>query len=291
MAFTQGIFDAPPVEVAPCGLLSVARVKTWDEGDEQWLRGYDFELHSQPAVSLLNKKNLAVTGGQLSTAVTPDFHQGEGFIIEVEKTSSGLGILASDLLEEAKQELYAATQKAVEYEFWEGVAILADVSSTSVFLRKSSGASVVTSGGVSAALALRALEQSIAASPIGARGIIHMTRDVASELGNRLLYKGDGSSENSDRAITRLGTKVVIGSGYTGNGPIGASGAAASATNKWMYATGGVAVNLGAVEVVSDVSEAFNTRTNDAIVAVQRSASVHFDLSIWSAAQVTLPTS
>jgi hypothetical protein len=290
MAFKNGIFDAPAVELAPCGLLSVARIKTWEKNDEQWLRGYQYEVQSTPAVEIVNKTGAAVTNGSVSAGSEVDFYNGEGFYISVEKTLSGMGILGYDPIEETREEILAASQKAAEYELWEGVSLLAS-SSDGPFLRKQSGATIVTSGGTTAALALRALEQSISLSPVGARGTIHMTRDVASELGNRLQYRGNGDSSTEDRAITRLGTRVVIGSGYTGNGPIAASGAASSATNKWMFATGGVSVHLGATQVVSDVSAAFNTSVNDALILLQRSAAVHFDPSIWYAAQVTLPTS
>lgn len=292
MAFKSGSFVMSPIELATCGLLSVARVETWDEGDEPWLRGYDFDVMSTPAVDILNFNNVhnPVTNGEVSAGDPIQFHTGEGFIINVEKTSSGMGIVGGDLEEGAISELRSATQKAVEYEFWTGVSIV-EAGTDSIFLSKAGGATDTTGGGKPAAIALRYLEQAISTSPTGARGVIHMTRDVASELGSRLLYKGRGDNANTDRAITRLGTRVVIGSGYTGSGPIGATGAAPSATNKWMYATSEVEVELGAVEVVSGSREAFNTSTNDALVVVQRAAAAHFDPSIWAAAQVTLPTS
>lgn len=288
--FKQGVFDAPAVELAPCGLLSVARTKVWDADDEKWLRGYNYEVISTPSVTIENNNNAVVTDGVVSAGDSVGFYPGEGFVITVEKTSSGMGLVGTDLLEDARAELISASQKALEYELWEGVAIRAG-SGEGVYLRKQSGADIVTSGGASAAIALRSLEQAIANSPIGSRGIIHVTRDVASELGNKLLYKGKGDSATEDRAITRLGTRVVIGSGYTGNGPVGDAGAAASATNKWMYATSAVDVNLGSYDVVSTPSTAFRTDTNDALVVIQRAAAVHFDPSIWYAAQVTLPTS
>ena len=286
MAFKQGVFSAPPVELAPCGLLSVAHIVSWE--DEPWLRGYNYELLSTPEVKILNKGNLAVTGGTVSAGNTVDFREGEGFVIEVSKTRSGMGVLSDDPREDAQDTIKAATQKALEYELWEGVAIQAGAGAAP-YLRKTGGATVVTSGGADAAKALRALEQAISNSPVGARGISHMTRDVASELGSRLLYKGNGDSATEDRAITRLGTRVVIGSGYTGNGPIGTTGAAASATNKWMYATGAVEVELGQVDLLTpSLGSVIDTSVNDITVVVQRSAAVHFDTSIWVAAQVTL---
>lgn len=286
MAFNKGVFDAPPTELAPCGLLSVARIVSWD--DEPWLRGYEYEIYSTPTVKIVNNRNLTVTNGTLSSASTVEHLKGEGFVIEVENKQSAIAYAQGDPRARMREELNAVTQKAVEYELWEGVAIKAG-SSGAHFLTKSGGATVVTTSGVDAAKALRALEQAISNSPVGGRGVIHMTRDVASELGSRLLYKGSGDSATEDRAITRLGTRVVIGSGYTGNGPVGETGASASATNKWMFATAAIEVELGPIELVTaQKSDALDYTVNDITSVLQRSAAVHFDPSIWYAAQVTL---
>lgn len=284
--FKNGVFSAPLLQVAPCGLLSVAGVENVAEGE--WLRGFSIETNAAPTVRILSYNNAVVTDDELfdgsdSEATYPAFP----FFVEIEAKTTGLMLVDHNPLETGaiQDQIKSATQKAAEYELWEGVATQANASDDTNYLTKQDGATVVTAGGVSSEKALYLIEQSISTSPTGARGIIHMTRDVASSLGSRLLFKTDSQNDKDAFAVTRLGTLVVIGSGYTGAGPDGATGAAPSGTNKWMYATGPVEVLLG--PPLAD-NAAFTPSTNDQIVRVNRAAAVHFDPSIWTAAQVTL---
>lgn len=144
-------------------------------------------------------------------------------------------------------------------------------------------AQVVTSAAVSPDQALYLLEQAISSAPLGNSGVIHMTRDVASALDNKL-------QDDNGKLHTRLGTPVSVGSGYTGDGPEGATGAAASATNKWMYATGSVTVHLGDSDIVNTLAEGFNPQNNNYLLKALRPIAVYFDPSIFYTAQVTLPT-
>ena len=118
-----------------------------------------------------------------------------------------------------------------------------------------------------------------------------MTRDTASSiLGGGLSFEPDPEDPTSGALFTSLGTPVVAGSGYTGNGPKNSAGTAATATNKWMYLTGPVMVHIGAPEVVNDsIRQGFNADTNDSFVKALVSGSVSFDPAIFFAAQVTLP--
>ena len=182
----------------------------------------------------------------------------------------------------------AATQKAVERELWEGVSALAEANSNS-FLRKSAAATVVSSSALAPATALMLLEQEIASSPTGETGVIHMTRDVASNLGSRLIFlPSDGG-----KAMTRLGTPVVIGSGYTGAGRIGDANTAASASNKWMFATGSLDVHLSKPEIVNEnLGQGFTVSSNVNTLSIRavRSAAVYFDPSINFTVRLALPT-
>lgn len=285
--FKNGVVSAPLLTVAPCGLLSVAQVEE-NVDESKWLRGYSVETHAAPTVRIISYNNTTVSDGDLyDGSAEESTFPAAPFFLEIEASTTGLLLVDHNPLEDGsiKDQIQAATQKAVEYELWEGVAAKANPTDDTNYLTKTGGADIVTTSGVSSTRALELIEQSIAASPTGARGIIHMTRDVASSLGSRLLYKAKSRDDKKAFAVTREGTLVVIGSGYTGAGPDGATGAAPTATNKWMYATGGVVVLLGAV---NDANEAFTSSTNDHIVFANRPASVHFDPSIWSAAQVTL---
>ncbi len=289
MAFT-GIVPASSLEVAPCGLFSVAEVVDHREEDEHWIGGATVETNAFPAVQLRTNQDTVITGGAgviYDNSASPKNYKTTPFFIEIKSTESSFNYLrkGEDLTPEMVEQIRAVAQKAVERELWEGAATQgATPASDAGFLRRNTS-SVKTSGGVTPEKALALIEQSISDSPTGGRGVIHMTRDVASQLGSRLKWVEKNEIDEKTFALTRLGTSVVIGSGYTGAGPIGAGGAAASPTNKWIYATGGVTVELGKEFVQTYGVQA----TNDFYALISLPASVHFDPSIFSAAQVTLP--
>lgn len=289
----KGTFPATELTPAPCGLLGVANVTNHAARatDERWVRGYNVIFETSPAkvaiISASGEEEVLSEGDDTSglkfqEGVTP-------FLIEVTERVSGLGLPADDLEDRVKRQLEAVTQKALEFELWEGRAN-EDSGTPHHFLSMPEtlgdiyGAAVLTSGGVPAQRALALLEGAIANSPTGGGGVIHMTRDVAATIiGGGLSYTPDDLG--GGKIITSLGTPVVVGSGYTGSGPEGATGAAPSDTNKWMYVTGPVDVHLTAPEVLE---ASFDTTVNDQTIKADRYASVHFDPSIFYAAQVTL---
>lgn len=292
MAF-RGVIDAPEINVTPCGLLSVARVvsHTAREYDEKWIRGFSYIYDTEGTLRLLTTNDDAVTGGELFNSDGLErYADYDPFFIEVEDFSSTLGVLGVDRIKKIKKQLEAGTQKAVEAELWDGLTAQATVGSPNTFLA-SGDATVVHTGAHDAYMALFHLEQAIADSPLGEQGVIHMTRDVASVLGSRLVF---GKGENDKFFVqTRLGTPVIIGSGYSGNGPLEDENAEASISNKWMYATGPVYVHLGKAEVVNenlgqglDVSGMQNNLRLKAV----RPAAAYFDPSIHYTVRVALPT-
>lgn len=292
MAF-RGIYPAPDLTPAPCGLLSVARVMTHGgaEYDERWVRGFSYEFDSQPEVEVFTVNDATVTGGVSGTSTLPQFKEYDPFFIQVTDTRSTLGLTGEDRFKLAIKQLEVASQKALELELWEGVAALAETNGND-FLREAATASVVNSGALSPATALMLLEQAISSSPAGTNGVIHMTRDVASILGSRLIYSpADGGK--TGKAMTRLGTEVVIGSGYTGAGRISDSNTTASASNKWMFATGPIDVHLSKPEVVNEnlgQGITVSTNTNTLTVKAVRAAAVYFDPSIHYTVRLALPT-
>lgn len=292
MAF-RGIYPAPDLTPAPCGILSVARVMTHGgaEYDERWVRGFSYEFDSQPEVEVFTVNDATVTGGVTGTSTLPQFKEYDPFFIQVTDTRSTLGLNGEDRFKTAIKQLEVATQKAVERELWEGVAALAETNGND-FLREAAAATVVNSGALAPATALMLLEQAISSSPAGTNGVIHMTRDVASILGSRLIYSpADGGK--TGKAMTRLGTEVVIGSGYTGAGRIDDANATASASNKWMFATGPIDVHLSKPEVVNEnlgQGLTVSTNTNTLTVKAVRAAAVYFDPSIHYTVRLALPT-
>lgn len=292
MAF-RGIYPAPDLTPAPCGLLSVARVMTHGgaDYDERWVRGFSYEFDSQPEVEVFTVNDATVTGGVSGTSTLPQFKEYDPFFIQVTDTRSTLGLTGEDRFKLAIKQLEVASQKALELELWEGVAALAETNGND-FLREAATATVVNSGALAPATALMLLEQAISSSPAGTNGVIHMTRDVASILGSRLIYSpADGGK--TGKAMTRLGTEVVIGSGYTGAGRISDANTTASASNKWMFATGPIDVHLSKPEVVNEnlgQGITVSTNTNTLTVKAVRAAAVYFDPSIHYTVRLALPT-
>lgn len=288
MAF-RGIYPPPELTPAPGGLLGVARVMkhTARDYDERWIRGFSYEFDSRPtAIRLLTTYDETVTGGQIADGSDlARYLEYIPFFIESESFESTFGLTGEDRFKQVKKQLEAATQKAVEKELWDGPAAQGDGNSNAYL---TNSPTLAASGAFDPYVALYYLEQAIASSPTGEAGVIHMTRDVASVLGSRILYK---NMDNSGHLITRLGTPVVVGSGYSGNGPDGDPNAAASATNKWMYATGSLDVHLGKIEVVNEnLAQGADVTINDMRIKAVRPAAVYFDPSIYYTVRVTLPT-
>jgi len=292
MAF-DGNFPASDLYPAPGGVLSVAEVTkhTARQYDERWIRRFSQEFDSQPSYArLLTVNDAVVTNGELTDNQSElRYLDYVPFFIDVEDFASTFGLPGQDRFKRVLNQLEAVTQKALEYELWEGVAAQAETAANgNMYLRKTGAATIPVAGAKKPENALMLLEQAIASSPLGEKGVIHMTRDVASILGSRLIFfrKDDGTK----KVMTRLGTKVVVGSGYTGNGPIGDSNAAASATNKWMYATGPIHVHLGKSELVhDDLSQGVDATINNMRIKASRPAAVYADPSMLFAMRVTLP--
>jgi len=290
MAF-NGIMPPKDLVPAPFGLLSVADVVVPTE--DEWVRGYAATFMSHPQlVQVLSQLsgNIGDEGVVYKASdditVSP-YEDVVPFFIEVTSKGSTLG--ASDLTsrtDNLKAQLEVVTQKAAEYELWTGAVIKEDGENQSYLTKNTS--KVITTGAVTPKRALTMIEGAIAGSPTGTGGVIHVSR----ELGSALTFMGAVSKvENEDGTShleTVLGTKVIVGSGYLGTSPDGTANP--TGTDSWMYATGPVTLVLGPAEVTSeDAKSSVDPRTNDLLLSAIRPASVHFDTSIFYAAQVTIP--
>lgn len=290
MAF-RGIYEAPELKPTPCGILSVARVMTHTsrQFDERWVRGFAYEFDSYATIRLLSVNDDAIADGELyDSAGDPNYLDYIPFFIESDISQSIFGITGEDRFAIALKQLEAATQKALEVELWDGRVAQGD-SNANAYLTKTGSATIAAVGAYSASDALFHLEQALSNSPFGGNGVIHMTRDVASILGSKLIYIPE-TENRAGRIMTRLGTDVIVGSGYSGNGPIGNANATASATNRWMFATGPVDVHLGKAEVVNEsISQGIGYSQNDSVIKAVRSAAVYFDPSSHYAVRVAIP--
>lgn len=285
----------PPHELSPYpfGLLSVAQVTEHPESEDHWARWTAHQFDSDAfSLRLLTVLDQDVTDGELYNGRGMSrFLEYYPFGIEVEDWASTFSLPAQDRFARVKRILECTTGKAIERELWGGYAAQESGNGNSYFTQGGSSPATdvtVTAGGDVPKVALARLEGALAQCPSGQHGTIHMTRRMGSLLADeidRLDYQGklDASTAGKGRQslITHIGTPVVVGTGYTGEGPAGAgSNAAVTNTTEWMFATGYVDVELGAIKVVNeDLSRAItvSSNTNDVRIKAVRTAAVHFE--------------
>ena len=284
----NGVVEAPKIVPSAFGLLDV--VKPENSADEDmWIRGFSQEWETT-ATSLKNWDDTDSTSSTLIVdGVINYYDEIKPFFIEIDETRSGLGFLGIDRIARLTRQIEGATQHAMEHELWNGTVREGEGHDNKSLT--ASTATILNSGtALSPKRALALLEHSIGlASHFGEQGVIHMTRDVASLIASNsnMLFHEAGK----DHLQTFGGTPVIVGSGYSGNGPDGATGASASATNKWIYATGTVRTYVGKVDVVNDnLAQAYDVsgNANDMRIKAIRPAAVYFDASIHLAVRVDL---
>jgi hypothetical protein len=289
MAFpNNGVVEAPKVVPSAFGLLAV--VKPENSADEdRWIRGFSQEWETEVS-NLVLFDDTDTTVDVVGTRATPKRHNlVKPFFIEATEDISTFGFLGLDRIARITRQIEAGSQVAIEQELWDG-GIRKGETHENVAL--SDASATILGGGTaySPKRALAILEQGIAdASQFGEQGVIHMTRDVAALLSSnsQMLFH----DKEKEHLQTLGGTPVVVGNGYSGTGPDEATGATASISNKWIYATGTVKVYLGDVDVVNDnLAQGYDVsgNANDMRLKAHRPAAVYFDTSIHLAVRVDL---
>jgi hypothetical protein len=285
MAFT-GIFEAPKITPSEFGLFTVAKPET-QFTEDQWIRGFSHEWDTTIR-GLVNYDDTDTTSSTLVSNTTPErYTEIKPFFIEAEDYRSALGFPGLDYVARVKRQLEGGTQKAMERELWDG-AIRKGESHANKALSASTATLVNSTTALSVQRALALLDFELGdTSPAGENGVIHMTKDVAGLLSsNYMIFHNEAG-----HLQTISGTKIIIGSGYSGAGPTDVTGATASATNKWMYGTGAVKALLGDVDVVADtLAQSYDVagNQNDMRIKAIRPAAVYFDPSIHLAVRVDL---
>jgi len=289
MAFPKnGVVEAPKIVPSAFGLLTVVKPEN-SVDEDMWVRGFSQEWETE-LYAAKNWDDTDTTSSVVVAAGVPNYYDEiKPFFIEVEELRSGLGFLGLDRIERLKRQTEGITQDAMEKELWDG-AIRKGRSHDNKAL-SSSTATILNSGNaLSAKRALALLEFKIGEmSESGEQGIIHMTRDTAAILSSnsQMLFH----NKDFDHLQTMAGTPVIIGSGYSGTGPTGDANAAASDTNKWIYATGLVRTYVGKIDVVNDnLAQAYDVSGNNNSMRLKaiRPAAVYFDTSIHLAVRVDL---
>jgi hypothetical protein len=221
MAF-KGIFNAPKLTPTEFGLFSAAKPNDNLQAsvDEKWVRGFETDFESSPNYVRVWDQTSAVSFTAFTAASAPYYAEIEPYFIEVEDYATTMGLLGVDRAERVIRQLEAVTQRTIEREFHDGY-IARTQSLQNSYLTNTATVVVLNSGAkVPARFAVSILERGISDySAAGEQGTIHMSRDVAAILGSQYMLTRVEDDPGHFHIETNNGTTVVIGSGYSGNGP------------------------------------------------------------------------
>ena len=289
----EKIVSGPVTEPPLHSLLTTAHDATEDpvpvgvEDKGSWEGGFTFQPEGCVQASTWNPCSTGDDRNKSDIDPPPGAVVVEPFIIEIGYECTSTGWQAANYEEKASARLDAALSKALEYEFWTG-----DRSSDNPSLMTSTpndDEHILNPGGaeapvaVSPAQGLILIAEALSRCGSGARGTLHVTSGVGEFLTQKSLVEPD---DNGNLETGGRGDVVIIGSGYTGQGPVGdpedddqadAQPDPAVGTS-WIYATGPVAYRVGEPEVLpTQFFEAFDRATNTVTYRSERTAAVYHD--------------
>jgi hypothetical protein len=218
MAF-RGIYPAPAIEPTEFGLFAVAKPDLTADAktEDQWTRGFSQEYHTEPNYvrnwDETNATNYVVSSNPASKL----YREVKPIFIEVEDYRSTFSLAGEDRMARVKAQLEGVTQKALEYELWNGEIALKQ-GLPNLFLSHPSVNVIANGTKFSPRRAIALLEHYAGeSSPAGEHGVLHLTRDmfILSTSNNQIFMHSQGH----DHMQTYSGTLVIIGSGYSGDGP------------------------------------------------------------------------
>lgn len=254
MAGFRQVIDGPAFTVLPDGLWDAAQHPV--PGGPHWQQGITWQDQCSAGGTVMDEC-IAVTGTggaptaqvSLTSNVTQLNRGATPFTIysEFDCSPVGQGLTEADLKNVAEEALSKNEAYQVSRAFWTGVAgtTTGPTATTTVWPHlaasstlddpqgirlQTAASSTVTGGPDDPAVMLGQLESSMA-SCYGGQGVVHIPLFAAPTFQSRgLIHRGDDG-----RWYTANDNLVVIGQGYTGSSPEGATPAAGTS---WIYGTG-----------------------------------------------------
>ena len=224
MAF-KGVLESPEITPAPFGLFSVSVPNDPAESDnEQWVRGFSQMLDTRPNYVRLWDDTSATSFVATSDPASPIYQENTPIFIEVEDFRSTFDLPTADKFSRIAKQLEGVTQKGLEKELWDGEIALAG-GLPNPFLSKQTATIIHVTATPSASYspkrAIALLDYHAGrVSAAGEPGVFHLTRDTFSLLiSNGHTFAFYPNSEAPHHVLTLSGTSVIVGSGYSGNGP------------------------------------------------------------------------
>lgn len=286
---TFGIVEAPPAEPPIVGLIANLPRAYLVDDDAEMLDGHPVRWAG--GLSYAPEQICITTGAEdpcdqvtvLTIPPNPSIVSVMPFIVWAGDQCSTFGWHDRDYVGRATRALLASESAAISFEFWTGTR--AKVAGWPNNYLAGPFANVLSTGssGVTPGEALACLEQGIAETSNGQRGMIHCTPQLGaafSELGNTV--------RNIDNVIlTYRGTIINPDAGNPGTGP---TGQPLTSDHQWAYGTLLPTVRRSPISVwPGSLAEATNRDTNFIAYRAERLAAVSFPPCTHVAVQVALP--
>jgi len=252
------VIDPPPIVPPLLSLWTMAARPTAEEDrEERWGNGISFRSEScgtdvDAILAGCAEGDTTKGSGVLRETVDVD-----PFLVFAPYTCGAMsGISVEEYHAEARRLLNACWVQQLEREFWMGSIVTGNPNLTSADTNDLSGGTAMDLDE-----AIAALEEGLDDCSCGGPGMIHMTtRQFSLASATEQIIVPDNNPAGGV-AMTKRGTYVVPGVGYTGANPSGAT----PADSEYIYATGRVKVFRGRDIVFPDtIGEALN-RTNNQI--------------------------
>ena len=285
MAGPRLIVNPPAFTPSPYGLLSVAQQVNTD-GTPHWQNGVTWQTRCLvPMGRSTYDECIVVTGSggappepATKTDMVDLGYRGSTPFTPYAKFDCSLSGM-EDALKIATDALAQSESWQVERAFWTGfidgrqvvfphLAATADVLDAQSIKLQSAASIVVTGSAVDVATGLGLLESALADCYNGV-GVIHVPVKLLPTLQAYSLV----TSQNG-KLRTLNGNLVAAGGGYPGTSP---SGAAPTAGESWMYATGAVFMYRGDVQIPSDKVSSINRTTNTREMIAERTYVLGWD--------------
>lgn len=224
MAF-DGVFPAPDLEPTEFGLFAVAKpnepFKDATGAGEKWIRGFSQLYDTRPNYVRNWDETSSTSYNVYADATATLYERLTPIFLEVDDQRSTFGLMGEDRMARVKRQLEGTSQKALEYELWNGEICLKQ-GLPNMFLARQDVTVIhdetAHGNAFSPRRALALLEHYTGEqSAAGEHGVVHLTRDafVLMTSNNNLFL----DNKDKQHMQTATGTQVVIGSGYSGDGP------------------------------------------------------------------------
>lgn len=276
--------EPQPIQTPSTGLSLVVAAPTIDDAQLRWLDGFRWTPEAAGLGTISGLACGAVDSRDTDSLGQPDPLEFEPFLLWVaEKCSTKAR--ARDWQGRARRALLAEQSFLIAREFWSGAATGLDGN---LHLAAYDSATVLTSGAVSATVALTLVDSALTRQLRNRRGMVHARPELVDIWTAARLLRIEGGV-----TLTPLGHIVVADAGYTGDGPRPAANqapTAADGSSQWVYGTDLISLRLGPAETLpasAGDADAIVRPTNDLIVWAQRPAAYQWDHTAHVAAEVS----